>query len=91
MYKLFLKQNGSTVLHGDYLDTNVNDEKIEINLCFLKTKYIWSTYYVLTIGIFMNNSIIWIDKWKNNRHTIFKRNTTYAFLLNAYMYYMCKK
>ena len=32
MYKLFLKQNGSTVLHGDYLATNANDEKIEAGL-----------------------------------------------------------
>ena len=45
MYKSFYvsKQNGSSMLHGDYLDANLIDEKEYNKLMFLK-QYVFGLY-----------------------------------------------
>ena len=54
MYKFYVsKQNGSSMLHGDYLDANLIDEKEYNKLMFLKLICIWS---------------ILIKKWKEEKN-----------------------
>ena len=44
MYKFYVsKQNGSSMLHGDYLDANLIDEKEYNKLMFLK-QYVFDLY-----------------------------------------------
>ena len=62
MYKFFfevMEQNGSNMLHGDYLDANLIDQK-EYNKFVFEKQYSFGLFYYLNLLVILYGRYIYI-------------------------------